>query len=326
MTLSNLPPLVTIFGGSGFVGRHVVRALAKRGYRIRVAVRRPDLAGHLQPLGNVGQISFVQANLRYRRSVDRAVDGADHVINCVGVLFESGRNTFEAVQDFGARAVAEAARATGATLTHISAIGADANSESSYARTKGRAEAAILETLPAAVILRPSIIFGPEDGFFNKFAEMARFSPVLPLIGGGNTRFQPVYVTDVAEAVARSVDGTLTGGTIYELGGPQVLSFRECLDIMLKTIDRKRSLVSLPFGIASLMGSVASLVPFITPPLTADQVVLLKSDNVVSAKAEAEGRTLAGIGIEPTMLESILPTYLVRYRPHGQYTRSGRAA
>ena len=326
MTLSNLPPLVTIFGGSGFVGRHVVRALAKRGYRIRVAVRRPDLAGHLQPLGNVGQISFSQANLRYRRSVDRAVDGADHVINCVGVLFESGRNTFEAVQDFGARAVAEAARATGATLTHISAIGADANSESSYARTKGRAEAAILETLPAAVILRPSIIFGPEDGFFNKFAEMARFSPVLPLIGGGNTRFQPVYVTDVAEAVARSVDGKLTGGTIYELGGPQVLSFRECLDFMLKTIDRKRSFVSLPFGIASLMGSVASLVPFITPPLTADQVVLLKSDNVVSAKAEAEGRTLAGIGIEPTMLESILPTYLVRYRPHGQYTRSGRAA
>ncbi|MCG5482556.1 MAG: complex I NDUFA9 subunit family protein [Sinorhizobium meliloti] len=326
MTLSNLPPLVTIFGGSGFVGRHVVRALAKRGYRIRVAVRRPDLAGHLQPLGNVGQISFVQANLRYRKSVDRAVDGADHVINCVGVLFESGRNTFEAVQDFGARAVAEAARATGATLTHISAIGADASSQSSYARTKGRAEAAILETLPAAVILRPSIIFGPEDGFFNKFAEMARFSPVLPLIGGGNTRFQPVYVTDVAEAVARSVDGKLTGGTIYELGGPQVLSFRECLDIMLKTIDRKRSFVSLPFGIASLMGSVASLVPFITPPLTADQVVLLKSDNVVSAKAEAEGRTLAGIGIEPTMLESILPTYLVRYRPHGQYTRSGRAA
>ncbi|MQV88622.1 NAD-dependent epimerase/dehydratase family protein [Sinorhizobium medicae] len=326
MTLSNLPPLVTIFGGSGFVGRHVVRALAKRGYRIRVAVRRPDLAGHLQPLGNVGQISFVQANLRYRNSVDRAVDGADHVINCVGVLFENGRNTFDAVQDFGSRAVAEAARATGATLTHISAIGADARSDSSYARTKGRAEAAILEILPTAVILRPSIIFGPEDGFFNKFAEMARFSPVLPLIGGGNTRFQPVYVTDVAEAVARSVDGKLAGGTIYELGGPQVLSFRECLDIMLKTIDRKRSFVSLPFGIASLMGSVASLVPFIEPPLTADQVVLLKSDNVVSAMAETEGRTFAGIGIEPTMLESILPTYLVRYRPHGQYTRTGRAA
>ncbi|MDK1491591.1 complex I NDUFA9 subunit family protein [Sinorhizobium sp. 7-81] len=326
MTLSNLPPLVTIFGGSGFVGRHVVRALAKRGYRIRVAVRRPDLAGHLQPLGNVGQISFIQANLRYRKSVDRAVEGADHVINCVGVLFESGRNTFDAIQDFGARAVAEAARAAGATLTHISAIGADAKSESSYARTKGRAEAAILETLPDAIILRPSIIFGPEDGFFNKFAEMARLSPVLPLVGGGHTKFQPVYVTDVAEAVARAVDGKIEKGKIYELGGPQILSFRDCLELMLKTIDRKRHLVSIPFGIASLLGSVASLVPFITPPLTADQVVLLKSDNVVSAQAEAEGRTLAGIGIKPTMLDSILPSYLVRYRPHGQYTRGGRAA
>ncbi|MCA1369113.1 complex I NDUFA9 subunit family protein [Bradyrhizobium sp. BRP14] len=326
MTLSNLPPLVTIFGGSGFVGRHVVRALAKRGYRIRVAVRRPDLAGHLQPLGTMGQISFVQANLRYRTSVDRAVEGADHVINCVGVLFESGRNTFDAVQDFGARAVAEAARAAGATLTHISAIGANTNSESKYARTKGRAEIAILETVPEAVILRPSIIFGPEDDFFNKFAGMARLSPVLPLVGGGHTKFQPVYVADVAEAVARSVDGKLKGGTIYELGGPQVLTFRECLEIMLKTIDRKRRFVSIPFGIASLMGSVASLVPFITPPLTADQVVLLKTDNVVSAEAEAEGRTLAGIGIKPTMLDPILPTYLVRYRPQGQYTGTGRSA
>ncbi len=326
MTLSNLPPLVTIFGGSGFVGRHVVRALAKRGYRIRVAVRRPDLAGHLQPLGNVGQISFVQANLRYRKSVDRAVEGSDHVINCVGVLFESGRNTFDAVQDFGARAVAEAARNVGAKLTHISAIGADAKSESSYARTKGRAEISIRETLPDAIILRPSIIFGPEDGFFNKFAQMARFAPALPLIGGGNTKFQPVYVTDVAETVARSVDGTLSAGTTYELGGPDVLTFRECLEIMLDTIDRKRPLVSVPFGIASLMGSVASMIPFITPPITPDQVVLLKSDNVVSAKAESEGRTLRGIGIAPTMLESILSTYLVRYRPQGQYTRSGRAA
>ncbi|WDZ76855.1 complex I NDUFA9 subunit family protein [Ensifer adhaerens] len=326
MTLSNLPPLVTIFGGSGFVGRHVVRALAKRGYRIRVAVRRPDLAGHLQPLGNVGQISFVQANLRYRKSVDRAVEGSDHVINCVGVLFESGRNTFDAVQDFGARAVAEAARGVGATLTHISAIGADASSPSNYARSKGRAEAAILETKPDAIILRPSIVFGPEDGFFNKFADMARFSPVLPLIGGGHTKFQPVYVTDVAEAVARAVDGKITKGKIYELGGPDVLSFRDCLEIMLNTIDRKRTLVSLPFGIASFIGSVASMVPFVTPPLTADQVVLLKSDNVVSAKAVSEGRTLAGIGIDATMLEPILPTYLVRYRPQGQYTRSGRAA
>ncbi|MGQ3294569.1 MAG: complex I NDUFA9 subunit family protein, partial [Shinella sp.] len=209
MTLSNLPPLVTVFGGSGFVGRHVVRALARRGYRIRVAVRRPDLAGFLQPIGGVGQISFVQANLRYRQSVDRAVEGSDHVINCVGVLFESGRNTFDAVQDFGARAVAEAARAAGAKLTHISAIGADEKSQSSYARTKGRGEAAVLRTVPDATILRPSIVFGPEDGFFNKFATMARYAPALPLIGGGHTKFQPVYVADVAEAVARSVDGTI---------------------------------------------------------------------------------------------------------------------
>lgn len=326
MTLSNLPPLVTVFGGSGFVGRHVVRALARRGYRIRVAVRRPDLAGFLQPIGGVGQISFVQANLRYRQSVDRAVEGSDHVINCVGVLFESGRNTFDAVQDFGARAVAEAARNVGAKLTHISAIGADENSGSSYARTKARGEAAVLRSVPDAVILRPSIVFGPEDGFFNKFATMARYAPVLPLIGGGNTKFQPVYVNDVAEAVARSVDGVIERGRIYELGGPEVLSFRQCLELMLRVVDRKNPLVSLPFGIASLIGSVASLIPFVTPPLTSDQVTLLRSDNVVSDAARSEGRTLEAIGVEPVLAEAILPSYLVRYRVQGQFTKVDRAA
>lgn len=326
MTLSNLPPLVTVFGGSGFVGRHVVRALARRGYRIRVAVRRPDLAGFLQPIGGVGQISFVQANLRYRQSVDRAVEGSDHVINCVGVLFETGRNTFDAVQDFGARAVAEAARAVGTKLTHISAIGADENSASSYARTKARGEAAVLRTVPDAVILRPSIVFGPEDGFFNKFATMARYAPVLPLIGGGNTKFQPVYVNDVAEAVARSVDGTIERGRIYELGGPEVLSFRQCLELMLRVTDRKNPLVSLPFGIASLIGSIASLIPFVTPPLTSDQVTLLRADNIVSDAAKSEGRTLEGMGIEPVLAEAILPSYLVRYRTQGQFTKVDRAA
>ena len=326
MTMSNKPKLVTIFGGSGFVGRHIVRALAKRGYRIRVAVRRPDLAGHLQPLGNVGQIQLVQANLRYRNSINKAVEGADHVINCVGILFERGRNSFDAVQDFGARAVAEAARGVGASLTHISAIGADANSESTYASTKGRAEQAILSILPEAVILRPSIVFGPEDGFFNKFAEMARTSPFLPLVGGGKTLFQPVYVSDVAEAVALSVDGKLAKGSIYELGGPEELSFKQCLEIMLGVIDRQRVLVPLPFGIASLIGSVASLVPFIDPPLTSDQVTLLRHDNVVSEAAKAEGRTLVGMGISPTVVSAILPSYLVRYRPQGQFTRSGKAA
>ena len=326
MTLSNLPPLVTVFGGSGFVGRHVVRALAKRGYRIRVAVRRPDLAFFLQPLGNVGQISFVQANLRYRASVDKAVQGADHVVNCVGILFESGRNSFDAVQDFGARAVAEAARSVGARLTHVSAIGADARSDSEYAATKGRAEDAVRSIVPDAVILRPSIIFGPEDGFFNKFASMARLMPVLPLVGGGKTKFQPVHVEDVAEAVARSVDGKLTPGAVYELGGRDVMTFRECLEAMLAVIGRKRPFVTLPFGIASLIGSLSSMIPFVKPALTSDQVKQLKSDNVVSDAAKAQGRTLEGMGINPVSLESILPTYLVHYRPHGQFTGSGKAA
>lgn len=326
MTLSNLPPLVTVFGGSGFVGRHVVRALARRGYRIRVAVRRPDLAFFLQPLGNVGQISFVQANLRYRASVDKAVQGADHVVNCVGILFESGRNSFDAVQDFGARAVAEATRSVGAKLTHISAIGADARSESDYASSKGNAEASVRSIVPDAIILRPSIIFGPEDGFFNKFASMARMMPVLPLVGDGKTRFQPVYVEDVAEAVARSVDGTIAAGKVYELGGRDVMTFRECLEAMLEVIGRKRPFISLPFGIASLIGSLSSLIPFVKPALTSDQVKLLKSDNVVSDSAKAEGRTLEGMGINPVSVESILPTYLVQYRPHGQFTGSGKAA
>ncbi|OLP53444.1 3-beta hydroxysteroid dehydrogenase [Rhizobium rhizosphaerae] len=326
MTLGNHPPLVTVFGGSGFVGRHVVRALAKRGYRVRVAVRRPDLAGFLQPLGNVSQIGFVQANLRNRASIDAAVRGADHVVNCVGILFERGANSFEAIQEFGARAVAEAARAEGATLTHISAIGANPDAESAYARSKGRAEKAIFDILPGAIVLRPSIVFGPEDGFFNKFADMSRFFPALPLIGGGRTALQPVYVTDVAEAVAGAVAGQVAGGKVYELGGPEVLTFRQCLEIMLKVINRSNPLVSIPFGLASTLGSIASLVPFGAPALTPDQVTLLKSDNVVSEAAKAEGRTLAAFGIEPRLVEAVLPSYLVRYRPQGQFTRPDTAA
>ena len=326
MTVSNLPPLVTVFGGSGFVGRHVVRTLVRRGYRVRVAVRRPDLAGFLLPAGYVGQIALVQANLRYRQSIFRAVEGASHVVNCVGIMFESGRNTFDAVQDFGARSIAEAAQAAGAKLTHISAIGADSNSPSSYARTKARAEATILSLLPDAVILRPSIMFGHEDSFFNKFAAMAKVFPALPLVGGGRTKFQPVYVEDVAEAVARSVDGTIAPGKIYELGGPEVMTFRECLETMLRITNRSNALVSLPFGIASLIGSIASLIPFVKPPITSDQVKLLKVDNVVSEAAAKEDRTLQGMGIRPTLAPSILPSYLVQYRPQGQYTGSGRAA
>jgi uncharacterized protein YbjT (DUF2867 family) len=321
MEKSNQPKLVTVFGGSGFLGRHIVRLLAKKGFRIRVACRRPDLAGHLQPLGNVGQITAVQANLRYRDSVDRAVVGADYVVNCVGILFENGRNTFDAVQAFGAKAIAEAAKAQGAKLVHISAIGADKNSQADYARTKAIAEETVLKAVKDAVILRPSIVFGPEDGFFNKFADMSRLAPALPLVGGGHTKFQPVYVADVAEAVVKGVVGEIDGGKIYELGGPEVLSFKQCLQTMLKVISRSRPLVHLPWAIASLIGSVTSLIPFIDPPLTEDQVELLKSDNVVSDQAKSEGRDLAGMGITPKAVETILPTYLVHFRPSGQYTK-----
>ncbi|TCT40253.1 complex I NDUFA9 subunit family protein [Martelella mediterranea] len=321
MTLSNLPPLVTVFGGSGFVGRYIVRALAKRGYRIRVAVRRPDLAFFLQPLGNVGQITFMQANLRYEDSVRLAVEDADHVVNCVGILFESGKNGFDAVQAKGARLVAEAARDQGASLTQISAIGADKDSKSDYARSKAAAEASVQEIMPDAVILRPSIVFGPEDDFFNKFAKMAQIAPALPLIGGGKTKFQPVYVGDVAEVAARSVEGKLTKGAIYELGGRDVLSFEDCLRKVLKFTGRKRGFVSIPFGVASMMGGIAGSLPLITPPLTADQVKLLKKDNVVSAEAVSEGRTLEALGITPVQVDVMLPTYLVQYRPHGQFSR-----
>lgn len=322
MTRSNVPKLVTVFGGSGFVGRYVVRALAKRGYNVRVAVRRPDLAGFLQPMGNVGQIVAVQANLRNKDSVDRAVAGSDHVVNLVGILFEKGRNTFNDVQLAGTRLVADSCRAAGIPLTHISAIGADSASQSHYARTKGRAEQFVRDLVPDATIVRPSIVFGPEDEFFNKFAEMARFSFALPLIGGGTTKFQPVYVGDVAEVIARSVDGSIEPGRTLELGGPEVLDFKQCLEFMLETIGRKRIFVSIPWGVAKLLGSLMSSVPLIDPALTRDQVVLLQSgNNVVSEAAHKEGRTLAGIGIEATTLEAILPTYLVRFRPAGQFTK-----
>jgi len=314
-----LPKVVTVFGGSGFVGRYVVRALARRGYRVRVAVRRPDLAYHLQPLGDVGQITAVQANLRHRWSVERAVEGADAVINLVGILYESGRQSFPAVQEFGARAVAEACAEAKVPLVHMSALGADPDGESEYARTKGRAEQMVLQALgKKAVIMRPSIIFGPEDDFFNKFADMARFSPFMPLIGGGKTKFQPVYVGDVAEAFARAVEGELAGGKVYELGGPEVLTFRECLEEVLKVTRRKRYFVNIPWWAARIQGRIFGLLP--KPLLTVDQVTLLKSDNVVSAKAEKDGRSLAGIGIRPATVEAILPSYLWRFRETGQFT------
>ena len=320
MSEAQQPKLVTVFGGSGFVGRHVVRVLAARGYRVRVACRRPDLAGHLQPLGNVGQIQAVQANLRYRWSIDRAVEGADAVVNLVGLLAETGKQKFDSVQARGAGWVAAAAAAEGATMVHLSAIGADLDSEAEYAVTKAEGEALVREAHGDAIIMRPSIIFGPEDDFFNRFAAMARISPFLPAIGGGHTKFQPVYVGDVAEAVARAVDGALEPASLWELGGTEVLSFRECMERMLDVLGRKRGLVHLPFGIAKMIGSVAQFAP--GAPLTPDQVELLKSDNVVSDEATEEGRTLQGMGVTPTLLGAILPEYLVRFRKHGQFEAS----
>jgi uncharacterized protein YbjT (DUF2867 family) len=312
------PKLVTVFGGSGFLGRHVIRELASRGYRVRAAVRRPELAGHLQPLGNMGQIQPVQANLRARWSVERAVDGADHVVNLVGILFESGQQTFAAVHEAGARAVAEAAAAAGVGLTHVSAIGADPESASVYARTKAAAEKAVLETVPGAAIFRPSILFGPEDGFFNRFAAMARLSPALPLIGGGTTKFQPAYAGDVAEAIALSVEGEAAGGRVWELGGPDVRTFRELMEEMLEVIGRRRLLVPVPWWLASLQGAVLGRLP--NPLLTSDQVTLLRYDNVVSREAIEEGRTFAGLGIQPQSAAAILPSYLWQYRSAGQFT------
>jgi uncharacterized protein YbjT (DUF2867 family) len=313
----NTDRLVTIFGGSGFLGRHLVRALAKRHYRIRVAVRRPDLAGHLQPLGRVGQIHAVQANLRYPDSVAAALRNADVAINLVALLFERGRQTFPAVHVAGADAVARAAAAAGARMIHISALGADLNSPAAYGRTKALGEIAVLAAVPGATIFRPSILFGPEDDFFNRFAAMARLSPVLPLVGGGLTRFQPVFVGDVAEAIAKATDGETRAGTTYELGGPEVKTFKELLAFVLATIERRRLLVPLPFALAALQARFLQFLP--KPPLTPDQVNLLRSDNVVSAEATREGRTLQALGIDATTIAAIVPTYLWRFRKTGQF-------
>lgn len=319
---SNLDMLVTVFGGSGFLGRHVVRALARRDFRVRVGVRRPDLAGHLQPLGRVGQIHAVQANLRYPGSVEAAVRDAAVVINLVGVLFERRRQTFEAVQATGAATVAQAAAAAGARLIHISALGTDLNSPSLYAQSKAAGEAAVRAAIADTVIVRPSVVFGPEDDFFNRFAALARLSPVLPLIGGGETRFQPVFVGDVAEAIARAVEGRALAGLTYELGGPDVKTFKQLMEFVLAVIERRRLLLPIPFGLAELQAFFLQYLP--KPLLTPDQVKLLRRDNVVSEEAKREGRTLEGLGIEPTAMATVVPSYLWRFRRSGQFR--GRAA
>ena len=313
--------LVTIFGGSGFVGRYVARRMAKEGWRVRVAVRRPNEALFVRPYGVVGQVEPVFANIRDDASVRAALLGSDAVVNCVGILAETGKNRFDAVQAEGAGRIARIAAEEGATrLVHISAIGADEGSNSGYARSKALGEAAVLEAFPDAMILRPSIVFGPEDQFFNRFAGMTRMGPILPVVGA-DTKFQPVYVDDVAQAAVKGVLGTSEGG-VYELGGPEVLSFRAMMQMMLEVIRRRRLILNVPFFVARLMGTSLDLVQTLSLGLirngllTRDQAVQLANDNVVGP----EMRGFADLGITPTGAEAVLDEYLWPYRSGGQYS------
>lgn len=313
------PKLVTVFGGSGFVGTQVVQQLARAGYRIRVAVRRPDLAGPARMLGTVGQIAPVQANVRNRESVAAAVRGAAIVINLAAVGIERGKQRFRAVNVMGARNVAEAAKAAGVeTLIHMSVLGADAESPSLFARSRALGEAEVKAAFPSAVIFRPSLVFGVDDGFFNTLGWLARILPVMPLFGG-KTQFQPVYVGDVADAVVAAAQGEVKPGRVYELGGPEVVSHRGLVERVLRYANRKRPILPLPDFVGSLVALPMQLLP--KPLITGDQIRLLSVDNVVSAAASKDKRTLSGIGIAPTPLDAVLPGYLWRFSPNGQFDR-----
>lgn len=312
--------LVTIYGGAGFVGRYIARRMAQQGWRVRVAVRRPNEALHVKPYGAVGQVEPVFCNIRDDASVRAVMRGADAVVNCVGTFDRAGRNNFKAVQHEGAERIARIAAEEGvARMVHISAIGANETSDSQYLRTKALGEAGVQRHMPDAVILRPSVIFGFEDAFYNRFASMARFGPILPLVSA-STKFQPVYVDDVAHAAEMGILGTAPGG-IYELGGPEVASFRKLMGNMLKVIYRRRLIINLPLVMAALMAfsldllQTLSLRLFRNTILTSDQLRALQIDSVVSEDA----RGLADLGIKPTPSEGILPEYLWRFRPQGQY-------
>ncbi|MEJ6389891.1 complex I NDUFA9 subunit family protein [Gymnodinialimonas ulvae] len=312
--------LVTIFGGSGFIGRYIARRMAKEGWRVRVAVRRPNEALFVKPYGVVGQVEPILANIRDDVSVRAAVHGADAVVNCVGTFDARGKNNFDAVQDEGAARIARIAAEEGASaMVHISAIGADVDGYSLYAKSKGRGEAAVLDAFPNAMILRPSVVFGPEDQFFNRFAGMARLGPVLP-VAGADTRFQPVYVDDIAQAAVQGITGQAQG--TFELGGPDVENFRDLMQRMLQVIRRRRMVLNIPFFVASIMGFVFDTVQTVTGGLihngilTSDQVRSLRSDNVVSDGAKG----FADLGIAPTAMDAVLEEYLYAFRPSGQYS------
>lgn len=311
--------LVTIVGGSGFVGRYIARRMAKEGWRVRVAVRNPNEALFVKPYGVVGQVEPVFCNIRDDLSIATVLNGADAVVNCVGILEETGKNTFEEVQSKGAERVARLASEAGVShFVQISAIGADANSDSDYAASKAKGEAAVKAAFPSAIILRPSIIFGSEDAFFNRFAGMSRFGPILPIVGA-DTKFQPVWVDDVAQAVVRSLTSNISLG-IYELGGPNVYSFRDMMEIMLDVVNRRRLVLNIPFGIANIIASFAAAAQFLSigiikAPFTKDQVINLRKDNIVSTDAAGFDK----FNITPTNLETILPDYLWRFRPSGQF-------
>lgn len=317
--------LVTVFGGSGFVGKQVVRALARKGWRVRVAVRHPTLAYDLKPQGDVGQIQVTRCDVNNADDIAAALHGADAVVNLVGIMLQGGKQTFENLQHKAAGAIAEAAAANGITaFVHMSAIGADPNAASKYAASKGRGEEAVRKAIPKAVIVRPSIIFGPQDGFFTSLAQQIKSLPFAPVIGGGATKFQPVYVGDVAQAIATVLGNEDLAGKTYELGGPEVFTFEQLVDYTAEEIMVSRGKMWLPFGLAALIGAIGDiqasvhsvlsvLVP--APVLTSDQVTLLKSDNVVSTGAKG----LKDLGIVPAAVESIVPTYLWRFRKDGQF-------
>lgn len=314
-------PIVTVFGGSGFVGRYIVQALARDGWRVRVAVRRPNEATFTMTYGNVGQVQTIQANIRDEASTAAAIRGAQAVVNCVGILYPTGKQTLDTVQVEGAARIARLAAAEGIQkFLHLSAIGADANSDSANARTKGEGEAAVLDAFPNATILRPSIVFGPEDEFFNRFGNMAANIPLLPVIGG-SSKFQPVFVDDIALAAAKILRGDAPVG-VYELGGPDVETFRELMQRMVRVVRRRRVLVSVPMGIAKLQARLFNLLPKLTfglipnSLLTPDQVRQLGEDNVVGGDA----LTFADLDIQPRDMDGILETYMWRFRPNGQYS------